>query len=180
MPSTRTLACLATALVLAGCSTPSMLRNVPVQQRFRHIDERQAHALSDENLKSMRFYVERNVLAVGLERTGLTAGSGGKMLVRQVDPGTVVDVGPDWLRVKFAGGTGVFFLTKGTNDDQYYHLATEIEGREGLHVVKDMAEPSVRYEGHSYPITQGADTLLRVDVEDLREVVKTRTIDQDD
>ena len=175
MPSApRLTLLLAAAAVFVGCS------GIPVQQRFRHVDDRQAQVFTKEDLLRMKFYVERNVLVLDVERTDLPMSADGPLLVRQMDPGKVLDVGPNWLRGAFGEGTGVFFMTNGNADDQYYYLATEgAASGQVLAMVKELDDPRVSYQGKTYPIAQGADTLLHVDVADMRAVLAERVLPED-
>lgn len=181
MPSLRVPLSVGTAALLAfGCASPSLIRTVPVQQLFLHVTHRETYRMTDLEIEDSRFYVSKNVMVQQpADAETLVDGATGPLRVRRVDPGTVTEVGPTWLRVSFGTGTGVLFVTEGTNEHQHYRLATVLPDREGMFLVKDLPEPAIYHEGHMYPVIYGADTELLVNVDDLRVILESRNIVKD-
>ena len=125
----------------------------------------------------MRFYVSRNVLVHPPELDpNIHGGANGTLIIRREDEGTVIGVGPNWLRVSFGEGEGGIFVTEGTEEEQHYLLATTLPGEEGFEYTKDMEKPGVLYKGLFCPIVYGADTELLVDVNDLRDMMSRRYV----
>ena len=158
-------------VMLAGCSSNQFSR-----VNFLHVAYRQMYAIEDQEFYKLQFYVAKDVLAHEETRAQGDAGAAGRVIVmREGTPGVVKEVGDDWLRVSFEkGGPGVFFLTDPTKEEDLYWLATRMEGREGLYVVKDLPQKIVLQEGRRYLVMEGADASLLVDGSDMARLIESR------
>lgn len=151
-----------------GCATP--------KQVFMHKWHRQNFAISDEELKTVQFYISTEVLARDLA-PGEKGTPQSIVIVLSETPGMITETGPDWVRVSFQrGGSGVFFATVVTGaGDSAYWLATEVEGREGLRRMRDLDEKILRVGGAAYRLEHGVNARLLIDGKDLENLIKQRT-----
>ncbi len=181
--------------LLSGCilvmlaAPPSL---PPPRTAFLHMAHRQNYSLTAQELRDLQLYISTTVLA---QYEGATEKK--SVLVSAGTPGVVTDVGPDWLKVSFReGGIDVPFIIdrtdrsrkdiryfratkeglvedKGSKDSQYW-LATEVEGRKGFYMIKELPEKVFLYEGTRYSLVTGARAYLKVDPEGLNKLVKSR------
>ena len=155
-------------LLTTACATP--------KQVFMHKWHRQNFAISDDELKTVQFYISTEVLAMDL-----TPGEKGTpqsvVIVPSETPGMITETGPDWVRVSFQrGGSGVFFATVVTGGgDSAYWLATEVEGRDGLRRMRDLDEKILRVGDAAYRLKHGSNARLLIDGKDLENLIKART-----
>jgi hypothetical protein len=84
-------------------------------------------------------------------------------------------VGPDWLRVTFGLGDGVYFKTDTSQSYDQYWLATKVEGRDGLFELKDHPDLDLEAEGKRYEILFGRDAFLLMSAKSWERFVATRT-----
>ncbi len=157
---------LLTALVLVGCSTP--------METFLQVQHRENWALQDEEIASLQFYISREVLA---RNVADRASASSVLVVPLGTPGAAVEVGPDWIRVSFQrGGAGVYFLALKTRaGDSVYWLATEVEGKPGLHAVKDLEKKVIRVPLGEFELIHGSQARLLVNSDDLQKLIEKRT-----
>jgi len=177
--------------LLSGCIAPPP---IPPRTAFLHTAHRQNYSLTAQELRGLRFYISTTVLA---QYEGATGKKSVKM--SQGTLGVVTDVGPDWLTVSFReGGIDVPFIidrtdrskkgsryfratkeglveVEGSKDSQYW-LATEVEGRKGFYMIKDLPEKVFLYEGTRYSLVTGARANLIVDSKGLDKLVKSRQV----
>jgi hypothetical protein len=144
-------------------------------QSFTH-NSRVDYAISDEEFKSIDFTISAEVMAHAVGEVPEYDRSGsGVVIAPKGTNGSVVAVGPDWLRVTFGLGGGAFFKTDTTKAFDNYWLATEVEGEEGLFMLKDLPKGVLHIEGSTYNVTRGSTAYLRVDVDSWRKFTATRT-----
>jgi hypothetical protein len=147
----------------------------PPKATFLHRIHRLDYNLEDEEIKSLRFFVSKDVLAK-VEAAPESSLSPREAVIRleRNTPGEVLGVGPDWIRVSFEkGGTGATFVTPSTAGDTYT-LATEVEGREGLQRVQDLPDKVLLNEGTRYKVVYGADAVLAVSRSALNSLLRKR------
>ena len=82
---------------------------------------------------------------------------------------------PDWLRVSFGLGDGVYFKTDASKTFDNYWLATEVEGEEGHVPFKDRADKVFVHDGIKYDVIRGNTARLRLDSKSWTELVSKRT-----
>ena len=185
MPRIHALFTVLTGIVLVSCAghtTPGP------GSYFLHSRHREAFAFEPNELSGARFYVQRDLLArdqppgpgVGEADVGV-AGNGDQarealVYVTMEDIGQVIDGGPDWLRVRFGTGTGIVFLTDAASGDPTYYLATEIAGRPGFHIVKNLDDQYLMHDGQRLAVELGADTALLINSEDLQGLMDARQL----
>jgi hypothetical protein len=165
---TTTALALLVLLLSTACATP--------KQVFMHRWHRQDFAMTDEELKSVQFYISAQVLAQSLAPE-LRGKPEGIVIVPEETPGVVTEAGPDWLRVSFAkGGRGVPFVTVVTRSgDSAYWLATEVKGEEGFRRLRDLPEKILRVGDVEFQLVHGVNARLLIDGKDLDRLINTRT-----
>lgn len=154
---------------------------------FLHTNHREAFAFEAAELNDAKFYVTRDLLAKGIAEAaaapdatppeGMTNAAqpvGPVVFVTMLDIGHVTGGGPDWLRVSFGSGSGLVFLTDPASGDPTYYLATEVAGRPGFHIVKDLDDPHLLHDGQRLEIDFGAGTGLLIDSQDLQDLMDAR------
>ncbi len=159
-------AALLAGLVFAGCSTP--------KEAFLQFQHRENYALQDEEIASLQFYISREVLARNVADKASTSSV---VVVPLETPGAATDVGPDWIRVSFQeDGAGVYFLAvKTMGGDSVYWLATEVEGKPGLHALKDVEKKVIRVPEGEFELIYGDKARLLVNTDDLQKLIEKRT-----
>jgi len=152
--------------LLSACATPPI--DPPFYRQYR-----ERYAITADELKTLQFYISREVLAHALD------GSPGVepeqvVIVASRTPGLVREAGPDWVRVAFRqGGEGVLFRIRSDRADAVYALATTTEsGRIAL--VSELPEPVLTLGGRRYKIVYGADAYLIVSSHDLGKLIESR------
>lgn len=153
-------------LLLGACAAG------PIDPPF-YREYRERYAITAEELKTLQFYISREVLAHAMDgSSGVTPEQ--VVIVAARTPGLVRDAGPDWVRVAFReGGEGVLFRTRNARADAVYGLATTTgDGRIAL--VSELPEPVLSQGGRRYKIINGADAYLIVGTEDLSRLIESR------
>ncbi|MHC4138109.1 MAG: hypothetical protein ACYS0K_24480 [Planctomycetota bacterium] len=155
-------------LFSAGCSTP--------KQVFMHKWHRGNYAISDEELKTVQFYISTEILAKSLA-PGQEGTPEGIVIVPEETPGVATEVGPGWLRISFQeGGRGVPFVTVvSQSGDSAYWLGTEVEGQGGFRRLRDLPEKVLRVEGTAYQLVHGGNARLLIGAKDLEKLIEQRT-----
>ena len=171
MSQSRTAHCLVfvAVLLVTACAKPA-------RHSFMHERHREVYSIQPAELENMQFYMSTRVLVKDVTTPEASQQAESVVLVPEGTPGLVNEVGPNWLRVSFEeGGSGAYFLAdmRAQRDDAYW-LATKVEGREGLHKVKDLEEKILLVEGRPYKVVYGAEARLMVSAEDLWKVVESR------
>ncbi len=176
--------------LLFGCNPLPPLQHH--RTPFLHMAHRQNYSLTAQELRDLQLYISTTVLAQYEGATGKKS-----VKVSQGTPGVVTDAGPDWLKVSFReGGIDVPFIidrtdrsrkdsryfratkeglveVEGSKDSQYW-LATEVEGKNGFYMIKELPEKIFLYEGTRYSLVTGARAYLIADSEGLDKLVKSR------
>ena len=151
-------------LFMAACANPKM--------SFLHTRHRENLSIDPQELKQLQFYISTRVLAKDLS----TPGSEGVIIVPDLTRGMATEVGPSWLRVRFSeGGSGVVFVAVVTQGDSAYWLATEIEGQQGFHTLKDLPKKILLNQGTAYELIYGDHARLLISEKDLSKLIARRT-----
>jgi hypothetical protein len=180
-PSRTTLPILLAAACLGGCKSSL--------EPFRHVHYRLDYAITDDEIRKLRFAVSTDVLVLGEAPPGWSGPSGDTaILLARGSRGVVTDVGPDWIKVSFRkGGSGVPFLARsdggmtpwGTPDaisyDRYF-LATAVEGRDGFEKVTKVPDRVLLVDGEAYQVIKGATAFLMIDKDSINRLIKKRTL----
>ena len=153
------------SLLLGACSSQ--------KRAFLH-SFRERYSITDEEIKNLQFYTSTDLLAkTSAAPTGDTGTATESVLVPAKTPGVVTGVGPAWIRVSFREGhSGVRFMANPPGARDAYYLATEVEGKDGFHILQDLDNKVLLHEGQSYIITYGTSATLHVALsalEDLKE-----------
>ncbi|MCH6562792.1 MAG: hypothetical protein IH800_10305 [Myxococcales bacterium] len=150
-------------LFVAACANP--------MPSFLHTRHRENLSIDPQELKHLQFYISTQVLAKDLS----TPGSEGVIIVPQLTRGMATEVGPSWLRVRFSeGGSGVVFVAVVTQGDSAYWLATEIEGQQGFHKLKDLPKKILLNQGTAYELIYGDNARLLISEKDLSKLIEQR------
>lgn len=169
MSQSRTACLLASVAILSavGCASPKI--------SFLHTGHRENLAIEDQELKNLQFYISTAVLAKNISTPESQATAESVIIVAKDTPGLVTEIGPKWLRVSFEeGGSGARFITAGAERNDAYWLATEVEGRPGLHMVKELPEKILLHEGTRLRVVYGANARLLISTKDLEELITKR------
>ena len=83
--------------------------------------------------------------------------------------------GENYIRVAWEkDGTGVFFVTDLSRDEDSYWLGTELPGEEGLFIVKNLSEKVLYNKGVKYEILQGSFARLQLKYGQWKNLQTTR------
>jgi hypothetical protein len=153
----------------AGCGS------TPPPKDFLH-QFRLDYVLTDAEIEKLEFFISARVLVRAEGDTPVNDPTGSGVIIAPLGTrGKVVDVGPDWLRVTFGLGNGVFFKTDASKPFDQYWLATEVEGQDGLFELREHPDLDLWVEGTSYEVLFGRDAYLLMSAESWKRFVATRT-----
>ncbi len=158
-------------LFVAACSNPLGQRPMP---SFLHTRHRENLSIDTQELKNLQFYISTKVLA-RVVSSGRGASPEDVIIVPVLTRGMATEVGPHWLRVRFSeGGSGVLFVAVVTQGDSAYWLATEIEGQQGFHKLKDLPKKILLNQGTAYELIYGDHARLLISEKDLSKLMEQR------
>lgn len=161
----RSVAGLLVTFVLSACASVD-------SETFLHTTHREQFAIQASDFQKLQFYISKDVLAHAVG-SGQNPRPEDVIVIPLGTPGLVIEAGQRWLLVRFsAGGEGVYFLASHQGTDSAYLLATETEG--GLVRVSELPDPVLVRDGRRYRILNGPDAYLRVDVDDLHDLIESR------
>ena len=168
------------ALTAAACSSPSRtLNRFSSKETFYHEKHRENLLISDAELKGARFYLELEVLARPAEFEKSPTGS--VVIVPKGTVGKALEVGPNWLRVRFDNGApGLFFVAQPQPDggaygtDSPYWLAVQVDGEP--QPIKDQPNKQVHTRGTDWEVLYGWNARLLINRSDLDKFKKRRTL----
>jgi hypothetical protein len=150
-------------LVLASCASS-------YKEMFLNRTYRANLSLEDEELKALQFYISTNVLMQYESPSGKQS-----ILLPEDTPGVVTAVGPDWLKVSFRkGGAEVPFIVDTRSQYDTYDVATELPGKTGFHMIKELPQKVFYYNGTLYQVIYGDKAYLLVSGKDLQKLLKKR------
>ncbi len=145
------------------------------EQSFPH-NHRTDYAISDAELEMLEFHISTKVIVRALgEAPEFDSSGSGVIIAPKGTDGRVVAVGPDWLRVTFGLGDGTYFKTDTSKDYDNYWLATEVEGEDGVFILKDRDDEVLLLDGIAYDVVLGGAAYLRVGSDSWKRLVSTRT-----
>ena len=139
------------------------------KQRFDHSRHRSNYVLTDEELKSLQFYISMDVL--------LKMDNAPFRLVKGT-PGVVTETGPGWLRVSFRkGGQGAYFVADTSNKTGgLYYLAVRNENDSGYQKLNEIRQRTFVREGVKYELIYGTGAYLDVNESQLQNVIDSRSV----
>ena len=150
-------------LLLISCATS-------YKEIFLNRTYRENLSLEDQELKSLQFFISTSVYVQHDSPTGKKT-----ILLPEETPGVVTSVGPDWLKVSFRkGGIDVPFIVNKRAQYDLYYVATEVPGKTGFHMLKDLPEKIFYYQGTPYRVISGEKAHLMVDSKGLQKLLKKR------
>jgi hypothetical protein len=150
-------------LMLVSCA-------IPHRQTFLN-QTRLNLSLEDAELQQVPFYLSTNVLVQYDGPSGQHS-----IFLPGETPGVVTAVGPDWLQVNFReGGAEVPFVVDPRAYGAYY-AATELPGRAGFHLLKDLPQKVFYDHGTPYQVMYGAEAHLQVDDQALQTLLENRIL----
>ncbi len=159
-------------LFVSGCSNPLGQRPMP---SFLHTRHRENLSIDTQELKKLQFYISTQILARVVSTPGRGASPEDVIIVPQLTRGMANEVGPNWLRVRFSEeGSGVVFVAVVTQGDSAYWLATEIEGQQGFHKLKDLPKKILLNQGTAYELIYGDHARLLISEKDLSKLMQQR------
>ena len=154
-------------LVLVSCASSH-------RQTFLNQTHRLNLSLEDEELKQLPFYLSTNVLVQYDGPSGQQS-----IFLPGETPGVVTAVGPDWLQVSFReDGAEVPFVVDPRGPYGVYYAATELPGRAGFHLLKDLPQKVFYYHGTPYQVIYGDEAHLQVDDQALQTLLEKRILPQ--
>ena len=150
-------------LLLVSCATSS-------KEIFLNRTYRENLSLEEQELKTLQFFISTSVYVQYDSPTGKKT-----ILLPEETPGVVTSVGPDWLKVSFRkGGADVPFIVNKSAQYDLYYVATEVPGKTGFHMLKDLPEKIFYYEGTAYRVISGDKAHLMVDSKGMQKLLKKR------
>ena len=164
--------------LLALTLTVSCITTTPrMEWTFLHRRDRLNFGLKLEQLRDLRFYISEEVRLKSSAPPGPVQVETHLVIAPKLAEGRVVEVGPNWLRVRFTeGGNGAYFLTDVSKPDDYYWLATTIEGEGGLYRLADLDPVTFMIDGITYEVIHGKWANLRVDAEGWQKLMDRHKI----
>jgi hypothetical protein len=147
--------------------------SAPDWHRLSHPAQRVQYAFTEAELKGLQYYVARDVLARVREAGESSPRQGEVILVPRGTPGEAVEVGPNWLRVRFSSaGTGVLWVASDDVEDGVYYLGKEVNGE--IRRLKDLNDRVIVHEGTTYELDKGETAYLLVGGEGLNNLIESR------
>ena len=165
MSSYRKYIWIMTILLLLLVSCAASYKEIFLNRTYR-----ENLSLEDKELMSLQFFISTSVFVQYDSPTGKKT-----MLLPEETPGVVTSVGPDWLKVSFRkGGADIPFMVDKRAQYDLYYLATEVPGKAGFHMIKDLPKKIFYYEGTAYRVISGEQAHLLVDGKALQKLLKKR------
>ena len=162
-PTNRAWLALILTLLVAGCAGSP-------KEVFLNRTHRENFSLVEDELLNLQVFISTSILVQYESPTGKQS-----MLLPKWTPGVVTAVGPDWLKVSFReGGAKVPFAADKSGVYDSYYLATEIPGRSGFQLLKDLPQKIIYYEGARYHVISGEKAYLLVDGKALQKLFQKR------
>jgi hypothetical protein len=157
-------------VVVAGCRATYLDQLYFLNEAFR-----ENYFLEDEEIAGLTFYLSEQVFIQIRDVPEGTSGRERILIARAGSAGRVVEVGEDWLRVRFTDeGSGTIFVTDPQKEEDFYWLGTEVEGREGYVKVRSQRDKSLLHEGRVFQVIQGSTARLKVSADEWRALIEKR------
>ncbi len=154
-------------LFVAACARP--------MPSFLHTRHRENLSIDAQELKNLQFYISTQILARVVSTPGRGASPEDVIIVPQLTRGMANEVGPNWLRVRFSeAGSGVVFVAVVTQGESAYWLATEVEGQQGFHKLKNLPKKILLNQGTAYELIYGDHARLLISEKDLSKLMQQR------
>jgi hypothetical protein len=157
--------------LLVGCRSATYERLYFLQEACR-----EDYFLEDEEIAGLTFYLSEEVFIQIRDVPEGTAGRDRILVARAGAAGRVVEVGEDFLRVRFSEeGSGAYFVTNPKKEEDFYWLGTKVEGHEGYVKVRSQKERIMLYEGQTFRVLKGGTARLQISTDEWRAFLEERT-----
>ena len=155
---------LAAALAAAGCATETTI--------FMHRSHRLDFRISAEEIQGLQFFLGSQVLAHQIEPP-----TGVALLMHEGTPGVPIEVGPDWIRVRFQRGeliTGVVFMAdpESRYGAPYFLASAQPDGT--LVPMRDVKDQLLRLGDQTWRVKHGESARLQIRQRDLNRIMESR------